>query len=117
MKFIEGCSLDLNHYDKAISRQKLKTFANEGVRIKKKLDHGKTIELKMERNLFGKLLYMALERNMDLKEVLKYPLSPVPVSLCHFDGTIRNTPKSSLMKILKKTCIIDPTIKCKLIHR
>ena len=26
---------------------------------------------------------------MDIAEVLKYPLTPVPVSICHVDGSIK----------------------------
>ena len=47
--------------------------------------------MKMERTLFGKHLCVALEKEIDVKEILRYPLTPVPLSLCHFDGTLRTT--------------------------
>ena len=62
--------------------------------------------------MFGKVLYMALQKNMDLQEILKYPLIPIPLSLCHFDGTIRSTKKSALINHLKGrvTSLHPPTI-------
>ena len=38
---------------------------------------GTVIEKKMERNLFGKLLCVALEMEIDRKEILRYPLTPL----------------------------------------
>ena len=32
-----------------------------------------------------------------MKEVLKYPLTPVPLALCHRDGVMQKTPKSKLL--------------------
>lgn len=62
---------------------------------------GKVIEIKMQRNLFGKLLRLSLEKNLDLNSVLSYPLTPIPLSLCHVDGAICKTDKSVLFKVLE----------------
>ena len=40
---------------------------------------------------------ISLQRKIDMEEVLKYPLTPVPLSLCHADGKMFSTPKSKLM--------------------
>ncbi|KAG5883098.1 hypothetical protein JTB14_010468 [Gonioctena quinquepunctata] len=55
----------------------------------------------MQRDLFGRLLAVSVEQNVDLKKVLSYPLTPVPLSLCHLDGTHCKTDKSALMKSLE----------------
>ena len=55
----------------------------------------------MERNIFARLLHMALERKVDMGEVLKYPLTPVPLALGQIDGTMRSTAKNKLMNNLK----------------
>ena len=40
-------------------------------------------------------------------EVLTYPLTPVPLSLCHIDGSMNKTPKSTLMKELEMSCVLN----------
>ena len=72
--------------------------------------------MKMERTLFGKLLCVALEKEIDVKEILRYPLTPVPLSLCHFDGTLRTTE----IKLLKHpdeliVSLAPPYIDCYII--
>lgn len=62
---------------------------------------GKVQEIRMQRDLFGRLLGISLEQNIDITKVLSYPLTPVPMSLCHLDGTICKTDKSILMKYLE----------------
>lgn len=56
----------------------------------------------MERDLFGRLLGIALKEKLDLKKVLSYPLTNVPLSLCHFDGSICKTDQTAMLKILQK---------------
>ena len=34
-------------------------------------------------------------------EVLKFPLTPVPLSLCHADGSMQKTPKVKLLSELE----------------
>ena len=53
------------------------------------------------RDLFGSILYMSLQRKVDMGQVLKYPLTPVPLSLSHVDGTMLSTPKSALLTYLE----------------
>ena len=36
-----------------------------------------------------------------MADVLKYPLTPVPLPICHVDGSIRKTPKVALMRYLE----------------
>ena len=42
-------------------------------------------------------------KKIDMSEVLKYPLTPVPLAFCHYDGSFRDTPKSKLSKHLKES--------------
>lgn len=55
----------------------------------------------MQRDLFGLLLAVSLEQQIDIEKVLSYPLTPVPLSLCHLDGTISKTDKSALLKSIE----------------
>ena len=41
-----------------------------------------------------------------MEEVLTYPLTPIPVSLCHIDGKMSKTTKSTIMKELEKSKVL-----------
>ena len=56
----------LGRFEKPIKRQQMRTFSSEGTKVKKKSTDRKVIEMKMERNLFGKLLCVTLEKEIDL---------------------------------------------------
>ena len=103
--FIEECHSNPSRFEmETIKRVKLHTFAEEGATVTKKKD-GKVFQTRMERDLFARVLYIALQRKIDMGELLKYPLTPVPLSLCHFDGSPRTTSKSVLAKSLEKSVI------------
>ena len=106
--FIDECVADPSRFEKPIKRQKLRTFDSEGAKVKKKSTDRKIVEMKMERNLFGKLLCVGLEKQIDLRELLRYPLTPIPLSLCHLDGILRSTQKSELMKTLDNIVVSLP---------
>ena len=61
----------------------------------------------MQRDLFGRLLGIAVDQKLDLGQVFRFPLTPMPLSLCHVDGSIHKTDKSAPLKSLKsqiKSC-------------
>ena len=43
---------------------------------------------------------MKTENKIDFKVVLKYSLPPVPLSLCHTDGTKRSCKKTEIYNII-----------------
>ena len=57
--------------------------------------------MRMERDLFGSVLYQALQRKINMEEVLTYPLKPIPLSLCHIDGKMSKTTKLTLTNVVK----------------
>ena len=63
-----------------------------------------------DRDLFGRLLVAANGRQINLKEVLRYELSPVPCSLAHQDGSLRKTTKSTFCSILEKNVTVLPRL-------
>ena len=61
----------------------------------------KIISACLIRDLLGSILFLSLERKVDMAEVLSYPLTPVPLSLCHVDDTMLKTKKSTLNSALE----------------
>ena len=57
---------------------------------------------KMDRNLFARMALIGQFRKIDLKEVFKYPLGPLPWSLANAYGLPRKTIKAKLMQLLEK---------------
>ena len=55
----------------------------------------------MVRDIFGSVLRLSLGNSVDMAEVLRHPLTPVPLSLSHVDETMLKSPKSVLMKHLE----------------
>ena len=55
----------------------------------------------MVRDIFGSILFLALQRKIDMAEVLSFPLTPAPLSLSHVDRTMLKTQKSKLMEELE----------------
>ena len=54
------------------------------------------IPFKMDRNLFARMVLTGQFRKIDLKEVFKYPLRPLPWSLANAYGTQRKTNEAKL---------------------
>ncbi|XP_050505694.1 uncharacterized protein LOC126883969 [Diabrotica virgifera virgifera] len=99
IKFITESQIDPERFDKAILKNTVVNFASKCV--KKVKINGKVKEVTIQRDIFGRLLYASLQSHIDLKEALKYPLTPIPFSLCHSDGSICKTQKSVIFEELK----------------
>lgn len=99
-QFILECSVNSDRFEKPIKRNNLLTFAKT-LKKQKVVVNNKIQEIRMQRDLFGRLLAIALDEKINIEKVLSFPLTPVPLSLCHLDGTICKTDKSDLLKILK----------------
>ncbi|KZS20614.1 Uncharacterized protein APZ42_012648 [Daphnia magna] len=93
-------------FERPIKRQKIITFAEDGA-VVKRTAKGVIEEIKMERDLMGKLLMISLKGKLDIGIVLTYPLTPVPLVFCHLDVTINRTNKAVLFKNLEKRIISD----------
>lgn len=76
----------------------LKTFGTVLKKKQTKCNDGRTMILKADRALFGRMVVMGQSRHIDMKELLRYPLGPLPWSLATPDGRLWKTNKSSLAK-------------------
>ena len=99
--FVEQCLEDSARFEKSIKRQKVQTFETENGKRRPKSTDGKLIAACTVRDLFGSILCLSLEKKVDMAEVLKFPLTPVPLALSHPDGIMQKTPKSALLKHLE----------------
>ena len=85
-----------------LPRQNLKTF-KDAVKTKKIKVNGKEHILKTDRKIFGRLYVKAQSRALNMREILKYPLGPLPWSLACTDGTLAKTNKAKLAEVPEKS--------------
>jgi len=82
----ERLSKGSGFYD-TIPKQKLKTFSMLQI---KKTTAGKEFMLKADNKVFGRMLLIGCNRQLDMREV-KYPLGPIPWALAKNDGSLKKT--------------------------
>ncbi|XP_077263749.1 uncharacterized protein LOC143898274 isoform X3 [Temnothorax americanus] len=100
-QFITECNINSDRFHQPLKKNPVLTFAS--LKKKKKMKIGQKIhEVKLQRDLFGRLLALSLDTNIDLEKMLCFPITPVPLSLCHIDGSLNKTVKSVLVKELEK---------------
>ena len=107
-KSILECVEDRSRFQKSIKRQTICSFATETGTKNVKVGDGKIISACLVRELFSGILFLSLERKVDMTEVLSYPLTQVPLSLSHVYGTMLKTKKSTLTSALEKKAIARP---------
>lgn len=102
LRFFSECSEDPTRFVKSIKRNVISNFASDCAKrtIKNKSKDNQAL-LKMERDIFGRLLAIAIEHKVDIENCLSYPLAPVPPALFHCTGHMYKTDKSTLSKHLK----------------
>ena len=84
-----------------ISKLKVKTFETTVKKVQLKAAEEHLITVKSEKDLFGRLMIVANTRELNIRGVLSYKLSPVPCSLAHNDGSLRKATKSDLQSALE----------------
>lgn len=108
--FIEECEADINRFEKSIKRTPLLNFSQDYLKKQKTKIAGKIQEVRVQRDLFGRMLGISMDHKIDISKILSYPITPVPLSMCHFDGAICKTQKSALMKSLEKNIEHHPPL-------
>ena len=100
-----------------IPNMKIKTFSSANKKIHVK-SSDKLVTVNTDRDLFGRFLIVSNTRQISLKDVLSFELSPVPYSLANTDGSLRKGTKSVLCSLLEKdvnvvqqlTALPNPTV-------
>lgn len=97
--FISECVDAPDRFDKSIKKNNIINFDSRNKVIVKIF--GKVKEMQIQRDIFGRLLSASVKKKIDIEKTLCFPLTPIPFSLCHNDGSICKTPKSILLKELE----------------
>ena len=83
-----------------INKLGVKTFEKTVKKVQLKAPDEHFITVKSDKDLFERLMIVANTREVNIRGVLSYELSPVPCSLAHNDGSLRkatrNDPPSAL---------------------
>lgn len=69
--FIQECNVDGSRFDRPLKRNKVNNFSSETLR-KKGPSHKPIDELKIQRNILGKVLCLVHQNEIDLQSVLSY---------------------------------------------
>ncbi|GBP23630.1 hypothetical protein EVAR_80247_1 [Eumeta japonica] len=106
--FISECTSDPKRFEKAIKKTAIHNFSSLLSKKKPVKIGGKQQEIKLQRDLFGRLLGISMDHQIDVLKILAYPISPVPLALCHLDGGFCKTDKSVLVKCLEPNIDQEP---------
>ena len=103
-KFATECEMDSARFLKPVSRTKIQNFAAENAKRHRPTSAAqKSKAAEGVRDVFGKTLAFAAHSNnaINLQHILSFPITEVPLSLAHSDGTCNKTEKSALTKALQ----------------
>ena len=114
-KFIFEFSQDDRRFDSFIKQNKIINFTSCNKKKIILINH-KVQEFRMQRDLFGRMLGISLEEATDIEKMFAFPMTPMPTSLCHLDGTICKTEKSAIMKILRNDSALPTHINVVIEH-
>ena len=102
IKFERECSDDNSRFLKTVPRIKMLNFAAENA--KKGRPSGRRIDAtEGVRDVLGRILTVAAKESncFDLKHILSYPITDVPLALSHTDGTPAKTCRAALTNALE----------------
>ena len=108
-KFINECIKDPIRFERPIKKEKILTFATESGKHKLK-KMVKQYLLVICVTYFEVFYSYHQKEKIDMAEVLSYSLTPVPLALCHIDGAMQKSQKSTLLKYLESKTINQPPI-------
>ena len=95
----------LKKFHDPMKMNKLKTFSNM-CKKKEVKSSGRVTILKADRSLFGRIIVMAQNRNLQMDVILSHPLGPLPWALSTPDGLLRKTNKATLATALQKNVAV-----------
>lgn len=91
----------LKKFHDPMKMNKLKTFSNLCKKSMVK-SNGRAVILKADRALFGRIIVMAQNRDIQMADVLAHPMGPLPWALSTPEGSLRKTNKAALGTLLQR---------------
>jgi len=88
-------------FQDTMKKLRLKTFQSMALRKMMTSSQKKTVQVKAERNLLGRLLLLSQDNDISFDKLFQFPLGPIPWSLATADGGMVKTNKSQLMHHLE----------------
>ncbi|KAJ8666349.1 hypothetical protein QAD02_008011, partial [Eretmocerus hayati] len=98
-QFIAECSADPTRFERVITRNQYKTFESVLPQPVNKVVT-KAKGLKEQCDMFGRLLGISLDKDLNMEYVSKFPLTEFPSCFAHPDGTTTKTDKAALAKVI-----------------
>ena len=104
LTFQQECSVDKTRFLKTIPRIRVKNFAMENNNKRKSMVATLKSAAEGVRDVFARIIQVASHQTttLDLRHILSFPVTEVPLSLAHSDGSPLKTEKSALLRLLEK---------------
>ena len=97
-EFLLECAEDGSRFLKAVKCTRVQNFASENARKPIKCD---MVGTEGVRDAFAHVLAMdAVREVVDLRDLLSHPITSIPLSIAHSDGSVTKMTKSVLTKVL-----------------
>ena len=93
-------SNEIDYLYAPLPKSNLQTFGNL-VKSRTVKPNATAVVVKADRGLFARMVVVARHRQMNMQEVLTYPIGPLPRSPATADGAPTKTAKSALLHILE----------------
>ena len=93
------CSGSVGFFDK-LQKSKLKTFSSMAKTVAVRAN-SRDVALEADGSFFSRMFAISTSRNVDLRMVLSFSLSALPLSLASSQGNLNKTTKSSLLPVLE----------------
>ena len=102
-KFESECEADSSRFLKTVARTKVVNFAAENTKTRTS-STPKVQTAEGVRDGFARILFLESQtsKTFDFQHILTFPITDVPLSLAHSDGTPNKTDKAALTKLLER---------------
>lgn len=104
------CDEPTKKFHDPMKKASLKTFESNVKKQKSTFSDGISIILKADWWLFGRMIVMGQSRNLNLKDLMCFPLGSLPWSLASPDGSLRKTNKAALSNKIKKDAQLQESL-------
>ena len=100
--FVDKCRKNPERFEQPLKRASIHNFAPENLLKKNKSKQIKElVNVRGTLDMFGRLFYLAVRKEMDLNTAFLYPILPEPPCFAYSDGSLKETKKASVLHLMK----------------